>query len=55
VEIPKSLEVKVGEVVTLIGQDGGEKITVEELADYCQTINYEIVTRINPNLKRAII
>jgi len=54
VEIPRSLEVKVGEVVTLIGTDGQETITVEELANNCQTINYEIVTRINPNLKRLM-
>lgn len=54
VEIPSNLSVKVGEIVTLLGQDQDQSITAEELAEYCQTINYEIVTRINPNLKRII-
>jgi len=55
IEIPNGLDVKVGDVVTLLGEDNKENISVEELADKCQTINYEIVTRINSNIKRIIL
>ncbi len=48
--------VKEGDTATLIGRDGGEEmgISVEEIADYRSTINYEIVTRINPEIPRII-
>jgi len=49
------LEVEVGEVVTLLGTDSGQNISADDLATKCQTINYEIVTRINPNLSRLIV
>jgi len=55
IELPAGLSVKVGESVTLIGIDGQQNISVEELAEKCQTINYEIITRINPNLIRKIV
>lgn len=55
VEIPEGLDIKVGETVTLIGSDQGENISTEELADKCQTINYEMVTRINPHIKRFLV
>jgi alanine racemase len=35
-------QVKVGDSVTLIGADGGQRITAEELAHRVGTINYEI-------------
>jgi len=44
--------VKVGDEVTLIGRDGREKISAEEIASLAQTINYEIVTRLNPLIKK---
>jgi alanine racemase len=34
--------VKVGDIVTLIGADGADRITVEEVARHLDTINYEI-------------
>lgn len=55
VEIPKGLEVKVGELVTLLGTDSDQNVSADDLAEQCQTINYEIVTRINPNLIRKIV
>ncbi|HOW88607.1 MAG TPA: alanine racemase [Candidatus Omnitrophota bacterium] len=45
---------KEGDVVTLIGEDKGERITVEELASWARTIPYEIVTRLNGHLPRII-
>ncbi len=49
-EIP---EVRVGDVVTLFGQDGKEEIKVEELAKKCNTIVYEITSGIGPRVARV--
>lgn len=40
------------EVVTLLGKDGTEEITAEELGKFSGTTNYEVVTRLNPKMKR---
>lgn len=45
----------VGDEVTLMGQDGEARITVEELADKADTIAYEILTGIGPRLPRVYI
>jgi alanine racemase len=42
VDVGNDDRVNVGDTVTLIGEDGGECITVEELAHHVGTINYEI-------------
>ena len=46
--------VKPGDEVVLLGNQGTQEITADELAGYCQTINYEIVTRLNPRMKRLL-
>ena len=46
-----NIDTKVGDEVILLG----EKITAKEMADWADTINYEIVARINPEIKRAYI
>ena len=43
------------DVATLIGTDGRETVTVEDLAAKAGTINYEIVTRINPLIPRLVV
>lgn len=43
----------VGEKVTLIGSDGSAKIAVDDVADYLQTINYEITCMISPRIPRT--
>jgi alanine racemase len=40
---------------TLLGRDGDEQLSADQLADWAQTINYEIVTRIGPHLRRILI
>lgn len=55
VEVPTDLEVKVGETVTLLGNDDQDKISAGDLARWGQTINYEIVTKINSVLPRLVI
>ena len=43
-----------GDEVTLIGRDGNEVITAEQLGQWAGTINYEILSRLSPNLPRII-
>jgi alanine racemase len=41
--------------VVLIGKSGEERITADALASFAGTINYEIVTRINPQIPRVVL
>ncbi|MGD1009649.1 MAG: alanine racemase [Candidatus Aminicenantales bacterium] len=41
--------------VTLIGADGKERITADDLAGFAGTISYEILARINPLVPRVIV
>lgn len=45
----------VGDIATLIGQDGETVIKAEEMARHAQTSHYEIVTRLNPLMERVIV
>ncbi|HYN35686.1 MAG TPA: alanine racemase [Actinomycetota bacterium] len=45
----------VGEAVTLIGADSGERISAEELAEQIGTINYEVTTRIPSRVPRIYL
>ena len=40
---------------TLLGRDGAEQLTADQLALWAQTINYEIVTRLGEHLRRAVV
>ena len=42
-------------MATLLGRDGGEQVSADQLAAWAQTINYEIVTRIGSHLRRVLI
>ena len=44
VDITRVPEVQAGEVVTFVGRDGDERISLEEFATWAGTINYEILT-----------
>lgn len=44
-----------GDVVTLIGSDGGDSITAAELAERAGTIPYEILTGIGKRVKREYV
>ena len=48
-------KVKVGDEVVLIGRQGREEITADEIAKKIGTINYEVVTRINPLIPRIYV
>jgi alanine racemase len=51
-DIPK---VAMGDVATIIGKDKKEEITAREIAQYAATTAYEILTRLNPLIKRFYI
>ena len=46
--------VRIGDIVTLIGKDGKEEVSADDLAVWSQRINYEIVTNLNPRIKRIV-
>ena len=46
---------KPGNEVAIIGKSGKESINAEDIAQKIGTINYEVITRINPLIKRIYI
>lgn len=46
--------VKIGDPVTLIGQEGDVEITFSSFADMNNTLNYEILARLPENLERTV-
>lgn len=50
-----SKKVSIGDSVCIIGKEGKKEITADMCANWAQTINYEIVTRLNPGLERKIV
>ncbi len=55
IDLTKFKEAKVGDDVIIMGRDGNEEITADEIAKKCKTINYEIVTRIGKRVPRVYI
>lgn len=49
------IDVKAGDIATMFGFDGGDKITADELADLYGTIGYEIICGISMRVPRVII
>jgi alanine racemase len=47
--------VKAGDEAVLLGRQGKEEITAEEMAAKLGTINYEVMTRINPLIPRVLV
>lgn len=52
VDISHVKNAKVGSVVTILGRDGKENLSADELAQLAQTINYEIVCNLGNRLPR---
>lgn len=55
VDVTHIQDVEVGTVVTLLGSDDEEKVSAEQLASWMGTINYEVVSRINPSQSRFVV
>jgi alanine racemase len=53
VDITEGPTVEIGDVATLLGQDGGECIELESVAQACGTISYEILTGLGRRLPRV--
>lgn len=47
--------VAIEDEVVLLGRQRREAVTAEEIASKMDTINYEVVTRINPTIKRIVV
>lgn len=47
--------VETGDTVTLIGEDGGQRLTAETLAAACGTIGYELVARLPVHVPRTYL
>jgi alanine racemase len=54
VDVTDVPDARVEDEVVLIGTQKGQSITAEEMAGKLGTINYEVVTRINPLLPRVV-
>jgi alanine racemase len=54
VDVTDSPAVREGDVATLIGADGGERITAEELGELAGTINYEVLARLSAKTPRVL-
>jgi alanine racemase len=52
VNISEIQGVEAGDVATLIGASGEERITVDEVAGLAGTISYEVLTGFTPRLPR---
>jgi alanine racemase len=47
--------VELEDEVVLLGGQGAERVSAEQLAGWCGTISYEIVSRIHPALPRVVV
>ena len=54
VDITHIPEAREGSLVTLIGRDNGESITMEQLGDLSGRFNYELACDINTRVPRVI-
>ncbi len=48
-------DLQVGQTITLLGRDGEQEITADEIASLIDTSCYEVITRLNPLMKKNII
>ena len=48
-------EIRYGDIVTLIGKDGDQEITVDEMAELRNTINYEVVCNFGARLDKVYV
>jgi alanine racemase len=55
VDVTDIPDVSLEEEATLLGRQGEERITAEQMAAWAQTINYEIVTRADPGAVRKFL
>ena len=54
IDVTHIKDVCLGDEVVLLGNQGGEVITPEHLADWTHTINYEVISRIGTHVPRIV-
>lgn len=54
-EVTQIPDVQIGDVVTLLGKDGDDRIDATEMASWLDTINYEIVCEISKRIPRIYV
>lgn len=55
VDITDVAEASVGDEVVLLGRQGSAEVTAEELASLGDTINYELLARLSPDIPRFVV
>jgi alanine racemase len=55
VDVSDVAEVKVGDEVVLLGEQGGESISADDVAEWAGTINYEVLTAVSPRVPRIYL
>ena len=55
VDVTHAPKVKIGDEVVLIGKQGKEEITVDEVASWAQTFSYEVISRMGKRLPLVYI
>lgn len=55
IDVNHLTDLKLEDEAVLLGEQNGQQISAEEIAKKINTINYEVVTKINPLIKRIII
>jgi len=48
-------DVHIGEEVVLVGRQGDEEISLNEFADYCESVNYDIICKMGRRIRRDYI
>lgn len=55
VDITDIPALKAGDEAVLIGNQGNERVSADFLASLCNTINYEVVSRLSPHIPRFLV
>ena len=52
IDVTNIPDIKIGDVVTVIGEDGKDEITIEEITSKADIYDVEFVTLLNPQMRR---
>lgn len=55
VDVTKIPEVKLEDEAVLLGRQGDQELSAEQLAEWCGTISWEMITRINERIMRKVV
>ena len=50
-----NVETRIGDTVTLIGKDGDHTINISDFGDMSNQLNYELLTRLDRNIRRVVV